>query len=759
MARTFTSQDAKKLMQELESLQGKLRQILDLPAKEREAIAGAAKTLQTAEALKILRTVPVEELNREKLGLRVKALRDAGFENVAQVFTASAAELAAVNGISPEGARTVKRIARDMADQTAGTVRIRLSTDDKMPSATSLIRQLSAYRKIRPYAEACSHLSATAEQEVPRLLTELEPATRSIGWLFTGSGKRQAAERAYEDLTALSRGSYGNTVRGSYNEIAAVLRGMTDEAAWADFEQNSIRLINILEEICPGLLGGADAVYGLPEDLAKEISEEECFPNGLLCELRRYQEWGVKYILHQERVLLGDEMGLGKTVQAIAAMVSLRNTGATHFLVVCPASVLTNWVREIRDKSRLAVVKIHGDGREEALETWLKNGGAAVTTYETTGHLPLPEDFRFSLLVADEAHYIKNPAARRTRNVKRLSGHADRLLFMTGTALENRVDEMVALIRMLNPEVASQVSGMEFMASAPQFRLKVAPVYYRRKREDVLAELPEMIESREWCDLEPAEEAVYEADVLEGRYPQARRVSWTAPDLTHSSKARRMLELIDEAAEDGRKIIVFSFFLETLRRITELLGDRCLPPINGSVPPARRQEILDEFEKAPAGTVLAAQIQSGGTGLNIQTASVVILCEPQFKPSTENQAVSRAYRMGQTRNVLVFRLLCDETIDERIIDLLADKQAIFDAFADKSEAARQSLELDEKSFGSLIREEIDRIKAKQEAEKGPAEQKEETSDDPEQEEKKAGGIPDQIEKTNDPPHRQGDDTP
>ncbi|MBO4839381.1 MAG: DEAD/DEAH box helicase [Lachnospiraceae bacterium] len=718
MARTFSAQDARKLIQEHRSLQAKLCQVLDLPGKEREAIAAAAKALQTAEALEILRTVPVEELNRDKLGLRVRALREAGFENIAQVFTASAAELASVNGISPEGARTIKRIAQEMADHTAETVRIRLSTDQKTPSASALVRQLSAYRQIRPYTDACTHFSA-AEKEVPGLLTDLEPATKSIGWLFTGSGKRERAERAYGRLTELSRGAYGSGVRGSYDKIAAILRNTTDEAAWADFEQNSIRFFNILEEICPGLIGGSDAVYGLPEDLAREISEEECFPDGLLCELRRYQEWGVKYILHQERVLLGDEMGLGKTVQAIAAMVSLRNTGATHFLVVCPASVLTNWVREIQSKSRLSVTRIHGEGRKEALRSWLKSGGAAVTTYETTGHLLLPEGFRLGLLVADEAHYIKNPAARRTQNVKRLSEAADRLLFMTGTALENRVDEMVALIRLLNPAVAEQVSGMEYMASAPQFRLKVAPVYYRRKREDVLAELPEMIESREWCDLEPAEEAVYEADVLEGRYAQARRVSWTAPDPAHSSKARRMRELIDEAAEDGRKIIVFSFFLETLRRITELLGDRCLQPINGSVPPARRQEILDEFEKAPAGTVLAAQIQSGGTGLNIQAASVVIICEPQFKPSTENQAISRAYRMGQTRNVLVFRLLCDETIDERITDLLAEKQAIFDAFADKSEAARQSLELDEKSFGSLIQDEIERIKKKQETERKP----------------------------------------
>ena len=144
-----------------------------------------------------------------------------------------------------------------------------------------------------------------------------------------------------------------------------------------------------------------------------------------------------------------------------------------------------------------------------------------------------------------------------------------------------------------------------------------------------------------------------------------------------------------------------------------MLGERCVGPINGSVPPQRRQEMIDEFEKAPAGAVLAAQIQSGGTGLNIQCASVVILCEPQFKPSIENQAISRAYRMGQSRNVLVYRLLCEDTVDEKIMDMLREKQAIFDAFADQSSVAEETMELDEKTFGEIMREEAERIKSEQ----------------------------------------------
>ena len=282
-------------------------------------------------------------------------------------------------------------------------------------------------------------------------------------------------------------------------------------------------------------------------------------------------------------------------------------------------------------------------------------------------------------------------------------------MFMTGTALENKVDEMVTLIDMLQPKIASKVKGMEGLHAAPNFRKAVAPVYYRRKMEDVLTELPELIESEEWCTLSGNEKTAYERAVCSKNYAEARRVSWNVDDLRDSSKAMRLLELVEETESDGRKVIVFSFFLDTIRKVKMLLGDRCTNPINGSVTPNRRQEIIDEFDKAPAGTVLVAQIQSGGTGLNIQSASVVILCEPQFKPSIENQAISRAYRMGQTRNVLVYRLLCDNTVDEKITDTLKRKQDIFNAFADKSEAARESLEIDERTFGDIIKEEIDRI--------------------------------------------------
>lgn len=711
MARPFTSRDAKRLIDEHRELKTRLSKAEAYSDHCKASISKASEALVAQEVLNVLKDIPIDEINRDKRGFRIKALRDYGYNSIADISTASVYTIASVHGISEDTAYSIKKVVDDIVSKARQGVKIRLSVDNKNVKATELVSAISRYKRGKPYTETCRQILNSKSKQIDYALEDLAPAKSGFKWFFTSSANKQKAIEAYNTLGRLLESEYSKEAQEALESLDAVNRS-TGTEDWQNFSENSISFFNVLEDVNPGILGTDDAMYGLPEELAREIQEECFFPEGLLCELRRYQEWGVKYILHQSRVLLGDEMGLGKTIQAIAAMVSLRNTGATHFVVVCPASVITNWCREIRKMSLLTVTKIHGAGRASALKAWLKSGGVAVTTYETTSHFKMDTNFKFTLLVVDEAHYIKNPEARRTVNVKNISNHAERLLFMTGTALENKVDEMISLIQILQPTIAAQVAGMAFMASAPQFREKVAPVYYRRKREDVLTELPDLIESKEWCTMLTEEEQVYEQAILSKRYADARRVSWNVDDLQNSSKAKRLLEIIEEAEDDGRKVIVFSFFLDTIRKITELLGNRCLNPINGSVPPQRRQEIIDEFDKSSAGTVLAAQIQSGGTGLNIQSASVVILCEPQFKPSIENQAISRAYRMGQARNVLVYRLLCENTVDEKITSLLESKQAIFDAFADKSVAAKESLELDDKKFGDIIKEEIERINAK-----------------------------------------------
>lgn len=649
MAKLFSSKEAKKLVERHQKLLDRLEAGGRITENYVKVIQDATNRLVADETLRVLKTVPIEEINRDKHGIKTKPLRDCGYETVADIAASSVYEIALVRGISEDTAYTIHRIVRDIVSSAQKTIKIRLNLDKKTPESTRIVIAVVQYDRSVLIEKACRSLITANDGMISDAIDNLDCAANGLKWLLSfGAGKQRAIE-AYEQLKVLLEGEYGQNVQRALTEVEE-LENVSDIQAWEEFERYPVRFFNILESVVPGLLGNDDSVYGLPENLVREIQDECFFPEGLLCELRRYQEWGVKYILHQGRALLGDEMGLGKTVQAIATMVSLKNTNATHFVVVCPASVITNWCREIGQKSKLRVTKVHGARREAALVSWVKLGGVAVTTYETTAYFVLGNDFKFSLMVVDEAHYIKNAKAQRSINVRKLCEHTERLLFMTGTALENNVDEMVSLIQILRPDIFLSIRGISFMAAAQQFREQIAPVYYRRKREDVLTELPELVESRD---------------------------------------------------------------LNTIRGVCEILGNQCMNPINGSLSPQRRQEIIDEFNMAPAGTVLAAQIQSGGTGLNIQSASMVIICEPQLKPSIENQAISRAYRMGQTRNVLVYRLLCDNTVDEKVTEILDQKQKIFDAFADKSVAAQESIEVDDKTFGDIIKAEIERINAEE----------------------------------------------
>lgn len=695
-----------------ETLMSIISRIKENISKDKKEIEESIEYYLASELLVVLRNIPIEEVNREKKGFRIKTLREAGYSNIADIYSASIYNLSSINGISRDVAITLKRIAEDFLQKAKQDFKIKLSYDNQSKGATKVVNKIYTHlQKKKLYLKIDN-----SYQVYKDLINQANFVLNDVGsgrfWLFYDDEYKNRVKNYYDDFYSIVYGEFGRMVRESYDIIIKAVDNVKSHDSWEDFKNNSIEYYNIIEEVWPGILGNNDLLYGLPESLARSIQDEAIYPDGLYCTLRRYQEWGVKYILHQERVLLGDEMGLGKTIQAIATMVSLKNTGASHFIVVCPASVLSNWCREITKHSKLRVIKGHGTGKRYAISEWIRVGGVIVTTYESTSSFSLDPTFRYSLLVVDEAHYIKNRGAARSARTIQLSKYAERILFMTGTALENRVDEMISLIDILRPDIASSAQKIAYLSNAPQFREKIAPVYYRRKRESVLTELPELIEKKEWCSMTTHEEYEYEEAVLSKNYMRARRVSWNVSDLKYSSKMNRLKEIIEEAKNDDRKILVFSFFLDTISKIIDELGTEiCLNPINGSVNPKRRLEIIDEFEEAPAGTVLCAQIQSGGTGLNIQAASVVVICEPQVKPSIENQAISRAYRMGQSRNVLVFRLLCEDTIDERMLDILEKKQIEFDAFADKSVAA-ESVEIDDSTLGDIIKDEIDRINKK-----------------------------------------------
>ena len=679
--------------------------------EQRQADAAEAMaSLREKELSGILRGMDVENINREKLGIRVASLRAAGIENMEQLCSLTADQINAIKGIGDEAAWLIFTMAGRVRREAETGLKLRLSLDDRNADASKLLCAAKSAMLTEAAVREAEALYGGYHEAMAAAYQDAKPAAGSLGWLFLSAEKKRKALDAAQYLYELLAGEYGERVRALLKAYDA-LEIPDENSVWEDFKRNSPAYFARLDEFARTLNTRIDNSYsGLPEELVRAVEMEPIYVDRLHTALRSYQEFGVRYILRQGSVLLGDEMGLGKTVQAIAAMVSLSALGATHFMVVCPASVLVNWTREIKAFSDLTVTVIRGGDQAAALR-WVETGGAAVTTYESISRFALPEAFRFSMLIADEAHYVKNPAARRTQALLLLRRKAERLLFMTGTPLENRVDEMCFLVSCLRADIAGELRKMKYISSAPQFREKLAPVYLRRTRENVLQELPELIEEEQWCELGAEEWRQYLLSVSAENFMAMRQVSWDVGDLKKSSKARRLAELCEEAAEDGRKVIVFSYFRDTIRAVCSLLGKRALEPITGEVSPAKRQAIVDEFTAAEDSRVLVCQVQAGGTGLNIQAASVILFCEPQIKPSVEKQAISRAYRMGQLRSVLVYRLLADNTVDERIVELLREKQDIFDSFAEESAAGSEYLKAEKSMGAAIIQMEKERLAA------------------------------------------------
>ena len=463
-----------------------------------------------------------------------------------------------------------------------------------------------------------------------------------------------------------------------------------------DYKEHAIQYYTVIEKLADIEIKD-DIDEDIDVSLLKQIQSTPLLLESFHTELRHYQEFGTKYILHQKRVLLGDEMGLGKTIQAIAAMNHLHLKGHRYFLVICPAGILLNWKREIEKLTDMQAYMLHGISFSD-FEIWKSDGGIAIINYEGLDKIILDKDFPLDMVVVDEAHFVKNKDAQRTRNTIRIIEQAEYALYMTGTAIENNVDEMCYLIECLNPSIASEVRDMKYLAKADLFRKKIAPVYLRRKRSDVLMELPELTIHDEWCMMNEEEIFSYRKAVESGNFMAMRRVSW---DSLNSTKAGRMVELCLQALSEGRKVVIFSYFLETLSFVTDLLLGKSLPVISGKLSLEKRQEILRQFDE-PIAQVLPIQIRAGGIGLNIQTAEIVILCEPQLKPSDEMQAISRIYRMGQVNHVFVYRLLSADTIDEVLVKRLHEKQNIFNQFADESEISDQLEQLKEDDVQTLI---------------------------------------------------------
>lgn len=591
-----------------------------------------------------------------------------------------------------------------------------LSPENRNPKGIQLVWNLGLLLNSRAETNRAAALYQELETALRGGRKSVKELKSFFRWTFSSAEQKRARLQAYDSLKALSPGKLRKESEMLQEELQRIRGKCSSAACWEAFIANSASYYALFEQI----MGESEAVgaplasqanrpeTGLSEELLKSIEAVSLDTTLLKVVLRGYQLFGAKYALHQKRTLLGDEMGLGKTVQAIAVMAHLKAMGRSNFLVVCPVSVLVNWRREIEAHSQLTTMEIHGADKGEEYQLWLQEGGVAVTTYETLTRLELSKIEKIDLLVADEAHYVKNPEAKRSKALSQAAAKAEYKLFMTGTPLENKVDEMLTLIGNLQPDIAREAEALKENGRIYKFRETVGPVYLRRVREDVLKELPEKLEKQEWSRMNPVEEEAYRQSLLEENFMQVRQVSWNVADIKDSSKANRLMEICENAREEGRKVLVFSFFLDVIEKVREILGERMFGPITGGISAKERQEIVDAFSKGAPGSVLVSQIIAGGTGLNIQAASIVVLCEPQWKPSIENQAISRVYRMGQTQCVRIHRLLMDDTVDERMTELLKEKEREFQDYAEESATEQLNQEM-QKQMTAIVQAEKARL--------------------------------------------------
>lgn len=660
-------------------------QTLDAEERLRAAAIEAGESVRSAETARLVSEMPVERLKEATRDrLRISALLDAGITDVLAVIAKRSA-LINLPGVGSTTARSLVGAAYTLWQATYDEMPIRLDLARRTDEASTLLRRLSAWDLVRSIAKS-TRIVDSVRAIAPVADVIIPAVTHAI--VISAASSHAELEASISRIHGLA-----DTARRSL-EVGAF-------EPWEQFLSRPTDYFGMLQELGFNAEDEEKGHGELPEEVVEAIRAFELDIRGLTESLRGYQHFGARFALVQKKVLIGDEMGLGKTFEALAALGHLASKGSRHALVVCPAAVVTNWMREVQSKTTLSAHRLHGVDRGNGLRGWIRGGGVAVTTYETLAWLEREQQgVDISCVVFDEAHYIKNPWSQRAMRSRALINRSERAILLTGTPLENKVEEFRYLIGYLRPDLVVDVDELR----PRRFRQQVAPAYLRRNQEDVLSELPELVEVDEWLEMSAADEAAYRDAVWSKNFQEMRQSAMLQGE--DSAKVQRLIEIVEEAEENGRKVLVFSHYRSVLDQVCEILSGEVIGPLTGAVPAAKRQDMVDQFTRSSQGAVLIAQIQAGGVGLNIQTASVVVICEPQLKPTVEWQAIARAHRMGQPQSVQVHRLLTDPGVDFRVTQILARKKELFVEFARASDTAESAPEAFDVSEAELVREVI-----------------------------------------------------
>ncbi|WP_238750928.1 DEAD/DEAH box helicase [Neolewinella maritima] len=438
-------------------------------------------------------------------------------------------------------------------------------------------------------------------------------------------------------------------------------------------------------------------------------------PSTFRAELRPYQLDGFRWLMRLADwgvgACLADDMGLGKTIQGLAMLQARAEQGPA--LVIAPASVTRNWMREAaKFAPTLNPILLEGNDRQEMIDQ-VGPYDMLVVSY---GLLPFEGDAlankRFGTIILDEAQAIKNRGTKRSQIAMRLQG--DFRVVTTGTPIENHLGELWNLFTFLNPGLLGSYNRFNEKYTVPvtrnndnerrqQLRRLIQPFILRRRKEEVLEELPPKTEVTLTVELSQPERAFYEAlrqhaleSIDESDGPNRRfqilaelmklRQAACNPKLVDasveiaSSKLELLAETVQELRENGHKALIFSQFVRHLKIVEQwaIANDVPYQYLDGSTPGPKRDEAVQAFQRGE-GDIFLISLKAGGTGLTLTAADYVLHLDPWWNPAVEDQASDRAHRIGQQRPVTVYRFVSENTIEEKIVKLHAEKRDLADS--------------------------------------------------------------------------------
>lgn len=453
--------------------------------------------------------------------------------------------------------------------------------------------------------------------------------------------------------------------------------------------------------------------------LQQAFAENHEPPAALKAELRPYQRDGYEWLMRRAKADVGaclaDDMGLGKTIQALGLLISRASTGAA--LVVAPASVCRNWLSETIKFAPSLNPILFGEGDRAAIIEQAGAGDLLIVTYDLMTRAA--DQFvakQFGTIILDEAQSIKNRSTKRSETAMQLQ--ADFKLIMTGTPLENHLGELWNLFQFINPGLMGSIDDFNDRFAVPiekyrddnrrdQLRRLVHPFILRRRKNDVLKDLPEKTEITLTVELSAEEKSFYEAlrrqalaklaedkdsgagekhlkilaEIMRLRRAACHpKLADPNTKIANSAKIQLFADLIEELRENGHKALIFSQFVAHLELLREVL-DRLKVPyqyLDGQTPLNTRQKRIEAFQ-AGEGDCFLISLKAGGVGLNLTAADYVIHMDPWWNPAVEDQATDRAHRIGQDKPVTVYRLVAEGTIEEKILKLHEQKRDLADS--------------------------------------------------------------------------------